>query len=259
MKKPTVISVSIHKGGSGKSTICGNLAYALSLMGHKILAVDTDSQMNLSHSFNCYSSKKNFYKAFIEKDDIRNHIQRTAYKNIDIVVGDVALASVETKMHSMNFRELRALEVIMPLLEEENPEYDFVIFDQSPSLGMLNTSLLHASDEVLIPIEPSSFGVEGLDVFLEHFENVKEYHKDLNILGIVFNKIDRRENISQDALMVVKEVFGDLVLESKILVDSNIKNAQWAHKPLAVYNKNSRAVNCFDKLAKEVIEVVKSR
>lgn len=258
MKKPIIISVSIHKGGSGKSSVCSNLAFALAQLGYKVLAVDTDSQMNLSHSYDLYSNEKNFYRAFVHKEDIREHIIETKYKNIDFVVGDVALANIEKKMHSMDFRELRAREIFEPMIEEGS-EYDFILIDQNPSLGMLNTSLLHASDEVLIPIEPSAFGIEGLDVFLEHYNSVKAYHKDLNILGIVFNKVDRRENLSQDTLYVVESVFGHHLLETQILVDSNIKNAQWAHEPLAVYNKNSRAVKNFNNLAKEVVSIVSSR
>lgn len=258
MKKPIIISVGIHKGGSGKSSVCSNLAYALSQIGYRILAIDTDSQMNLSHSFDLYSNEKNFYKAFINKEDIRNHIIKTQYKNIDFVVGDVALANIEKKMYSMDFRELRAREILEPMLEN-NCKYDFILIDQNPSLGMLNTSLLHASDEVLIPIEPSAFGIEGLDVFLEHYENVKQYHKNLNILGIVFNKVDKRENLSQDTLLVVKDVFGDHLLNTQILVDSNIKNAQWSHMPLAVFSKNSRAVKNFNDLAKEVVQITSNR
>ena len=261
MKKPTIISVSIHKGGSGKSSVCSNLTYALAQKGYKVLAIDTDSQMNLSHSYDLYSNEKNFYKSFVNKEPITNHIIKTKYKNIDFVVGDVALATIEKIMPSMYMGEYRATEILKPVTEEISSEfkYDFVLIDQNPSLGMLNTSLLHATDEILIPIEPSAFGIEGLDVFLEHYRSIKEYHKNLKILGIVFNKVDKRENLSQDTLFVVKNVFGDHLLNTQILVDSNIKNAQWANMPLAVFDKNSRAVKNFNNLAKEVIKIVSSR
>lgn len=261
MKKPIIISISIHKGGSGKSSVCSNLAYSLAQMGYRILAIDTDSQMNLSHSFDLYSNEKNFYKAFVNKEPITNHIIKTRYENIDFVVGDVALATIEKIMPSMYMGEYRASEILKPITEETSTEfvYDFILIDQNPSLGMLNTSLLHASDEILIPIEPSAFGIEGLDVFLEHYRSIKEYHKSLEILGIVFNKVDKRENLSQDTLLVVKNVFGDHLLKTQILVDSNIKNAQWSNMPLAVYNKNSRAVENFNDLAREVVQIVSSR
>ena len=251
-----VISVSIHKGGSGKSSICGNLGYALAELGYKILLIDTDSQKNLTRSYGITEpNEKNFYRAFMEKDDIRNHILETEYDNIDIVIGDVGLASIEKKMHSMDYRELRMSEIIAGVVDEGI--YDFILIDTSPSLGMLNTSILNATDEILIPVEPTAFGIEGLGVFMEHYKAIKEYNKHLNILGIVLNKIDRRKNLSSDAYQVIEAVFGDKILKTQIRVDSNIENAQWVNAPLAAEYKGSRAIEDFRSLAKEVIEIVK--
>lgn len=253
-----VISVSIHKGGSGKSSVCGNLGYALASLGYKILLIDTDSQKNLTRSFGITETQeKNFYKAFMEKEDIKNHIIETKYENIDIVVGDVGLASIEKKMHSMDYRELRMSEIMVNVVDEGI--YDFILIDTSPSLGMLNTSILNATDEILIPVEPTAFGIEGLGVFMEHYRGIKEYNPYLNILGIVLNKVDLRENLSSDALEVIEKAFGKNILDTKILVDSNIKNAQWRNIPLAVKYKNSRAVKNFEDLAKEVVKIVKER
>jgi chromosome partitioning protein len=141
--------------------------------------------------------------------------------------------------------------------------YDFILIDTGPSLGMLNISVLNATDEILIPVEPTSFGIEGLGIFMEHYKSIKKYNKYLDILGIVLNKVDLRENLSTDVPKVIEATFGDKILKTKILIDSNIKNAQWVNMPLAVYakenNKNSRAVKNFESLAKEVIKIVKER
>ena len=94
---------------------------------------------------------------------------------------------------------------------------------------------------------------------MEHYKAIKEYNKYLNILGIVLNKVDLRENLSSDALAVIEAAFGSNILETQILVDSNIKNAQWRNMPLAALYKNSRAVKNFESLAKEVVEIVKKR
>lgn len=258
MNNTIVISVSIHKGGAGKTSVSSNLVYALSQKGYKVLGIDTDGQKNFSRTFGKTEiSERNFYEAFMRKDDIRNHILKTDYENIDIVVGDVALANIERKMHSMDYRELRMSEILAELIKEKR--YDFIVIDTSPSLGMLNTSILNATDEILIPVEPTAFGIEGLGVFMEHYNNIKEYNKYLNILGIVLNKVDLRENLSSDALTVIETVFGKNILKTQILVDSNIKNAQWRNIPLAAKYKSSRAVKNFESLAEEVVEIVKNR
>lgn len=259
MKKTTVISVSVGKGGSGKSSISSNLAYALANDGYKVLGIDTDGQKNFTRTFGINTiSDKNFYKAFMDKDDIRNHIVKTEYENVDIVPADVALTSIEAKINFINYKELRVSEILEGVLNEG--VYDFVIIDTCTSLGMMNVSILNATDEVLIPVEPTSYGIEGLGIFMEYYRDIKEYNKHLNILGIVLNKVDLRENLSSDALEVIKAVFGDKIMKTQIMVDSNIKNAQWINAPLAATKyKNTRATKNFESLAKEVISIVKNR
>lgn len=260
-----IITCSTHKGGAGKSTVVGNLGYYLSKMGKRILFIDTDSQMNLTQSYNLADNiEKSFYKAYLNKDDIKKHIIPTKYENIDFVSGEVAIANIERRIFSMNFWELRMKEMLENIVLDNI--YDYVLIDTSPSLGMLNTSILHATDEIIIPVEPSAFGLKGLSVFLDHYNSVKLYHKNLNILGIVLNKIDKRENISTDASIVIKKIFGEnMILDTKIHVDACIKNAQWANRPLGVYVKEkgirtkSKAANDFVNLAKEVDLIVQKR
>lgn len=254
MKKTKVISIAIHKGGAGKSSIATNLSYELKDMGKNVLLIDTDSQMNATHSLDLSSNEKNFYKAFVGKESLKKHIINTRYENLDIVVGDIRLAGIEKIMYSMDFKELRMKEILKEVLESNI--YDYILIDQNPSLGMLNTSLLHATDYILIPVEPSAFGIEGLDLFLEHYKGIKEYHNDLEILGIVFNKVDKREMLSSDSVLVVKKIFGDILMDTIIPIDANIKNSQWEHLPLKIYNKNSRAVDAFKNLAIEVVSRV---
>lgn len=253
-KKSIVITTAIHKGGSGKSSVSGNLAYSLANLGYKILLIDTDSQMNLSHSYNLSTSDKNFYKVLIEDDNILNNITKTEYENIDFVVGSVSLANAEIKLNSMHLREFKVKEALAPIVDKK--DYDFIIIDTSPSLGILNTSVLHATDFVLIPVETTSFGIDGLDIFMDYFSNISRYKKDLSILGIVLNKVDKRENLSEDAKEVVKHVFGDVLLDTEISTDSNIKNAQWERVPLGAYVKKSRAIENFNELAREVVKNV---
>lgn len=260
MKKTKVISVSIHKGGSGKSSIASNLGYSLSKLGNKVLLIDTDSQMNLTHSYGLRSNKeKNFYNAFMERESIKKHIIPTNYKNIDFVVSSVRLAGIESEMGAIQLREFVVREILSEIKEQNI--YDFIIIDTNPSLGMLNTSVLYGSDYILIPIEPTPFGVEGLDVFIKHYDQVKHHHKELEIAGIVLNKMDARRSKRQEIIQVIEGVFGKYILDSEIKVDSNIENAQWENMPLEIYLKENKkysdTTKMFDDLAKEVTEIVK--
>ena len=258
MKKTIVLTITVNKGGSGKTTLSSNLCYVLAQKGYRVLGIDTDGQKNFSRTFGMYDvNEKNFYEAFIKKEDIRNHILKTEYENIDIVIGDVALSLIEKNMYSMDFRELRMSEILEGVKKEGI--YDFIIIDTSPSIGMLNTSILHATDEVLIPVEATAFGVDGLGIFMEHYKSVKTYNKNLNMLGIVLNKIDLRENLTEDVREIIEGVFDNKLLKTEILVDANIKNSQWASSTVTSSFKNSRAAVCFESLAEEVIQIVKNR
>lgn len=259
MSKTNVIAVSIHKGGSGKTSITANLAYALGSLGKTVLLIDTDSQMNLTHSYNLRSNKdKNFYKAFLNRESIVDHIVETEYENIDFVVGSVELAGIESQLGSMQLREFVVREILQEV--KDSNVYDFIIIDTNPSLGILNTSVHYGSDKLLIPIEPTAFGVEGLEVFMNHFDTVKKMYSELGILGIVLNKIDGRRVLREPIEDVIKGVFGDYIMETRIRVDSNIENAQWDNMPLVPYleenKKQSKSVEIFENLAKEVMRLV---
>lgn len=263
-KKTTILSIGTNKGGAGKTTICGNLGYALRDKGLKVLLIDTDAQMNLSQSF--FDDEdlrrhegKDFYNAFINKGNIEEYIIPTKYENLDFILGAVELARLDTEIVSIFGNDKRVTQILEPLVKKG--AYDFILIDQNTSLSLLNKSILGASDEVLIPVEPSYFGVKGIALYLEHFNVVKEEYSQVNILGILFNKIDRRENISSDAWYVVESAFGDKALKSSIPVDAKIKSAQWDEnpRPVALYDKYTSSVKAFNALAEEVLNIVKNR
>lgn len=248
-----VISLAIHKGGSGKSSITCNLAMSLSLLGKKVLVIDTDSQMNLSHSFNMYSCEKNFYSAFVDTEPLKDHIQKTEYKNIDIIIGDVNLARIDNRMAGIICSQDRVPKLIEALKQENI--YDYILIDTNPTIASFNASILLSSDFVLIPVEPSAFGVEGLDIYLEFFEEIHQFKRNLSILGVVLNNVDKRKSLSDVCLTVIKDNFGeDLIFDTVISTDSNVGNAQWNHKPVYAYEKRTKVIKDYENLALEVIE-----
>lgn len=248
-----VISLSIHKGGSGKSSISCNLAMALALLGKKVLVIDTDSQMNLSHSFNMYSGEKNFYSAFVNTEPLKDHIQKTEYENIDIIIGDVHLAKIDNRMAGIICSQDRVPKLIEALKAENI--YDYILIDTNPTIASFNASILLSSDFVLIPVEPSAFGVEGLDIYLDFFEEVHQFNRNLSILGVVLNNVDKRKSLSKVCLQVIKDNFGEeLIFKSIISMDSNVGNAQWYHKPVYAYSKTSKSIKDYESLALELME-----
>ena len=260
LKKDTkLIAFSIHKGGAGKTSICANLAHTFANMGYKVLAIDTDPQKNLTHSFDLPPSEKTFYKAFVPDNiqDIRDYITPTEFKNIDFVIGDAALAFIDLRILKMYRKEDRMRSILEGVLNDGI--YDFVMVDCNPTIGSFNTAILSCMDEIIVPIEPSAFGIEGLRTFSEHLNFLLRNNKSLNLTGIVLNKVAGNKAISQEASDVINAVYGEKVLKSRIRIDTNIEQAQFAKRPLWEIAPKTRAIEDFNSLAKEVLGIIQNR
>lgn len=274
-KRPYVIVVLTNKGGAGKTTVTVNLAGALaSEYNKKCLVIDTDLQQNTTmHLGMLYplddspeeaerirkieeeASKKNIYEAFVNKDDIQNHIMHTKWDKIDIVMSCDAMSTIDKEMFSMRLGELRMQEVLSNLMKENANMYDYVIIDCNPNLSQMNESCLFAADYVIIPLEAAPFGLRGVQYVVDFIEGVRENKKDLKTLGILLNKYDGRKNITKDisAALYSVEDYKDKLFETKIPVDTSIEQSQGFGEPLFVSFKRSNAYRAYKALAKEVI------
>lgn len=260
MRSPKIISNVISKGGTGKSTILGNVGYSLSKK-KKILFIDSDPQRNLTNSYGVEAEKeKNLYYG-LKKMDLGGVITETPYENISMIAADANLMTIEKALDfDRNDRYL-----MRDLLKNlgENFDYDYILIDTNPNMNSFNLSLLRTIDFNLLPVEPGPFCMEGLALFINLFNLIKEDEKTLrdksfkDLAGIVINKADKRKSILKDISGILQETFPEILLKSIISVDSNIEKSQLYSMPLEVYNKNSRAVKDFNKLAKEVEKIVK--
>lgn len=253
--KTKVIAVSNNKGGSGKTTVTGNLAYTLMQNDKKVLLIDADMQINLTRS---YDLKKNIdrslYDALINERPLEEYIMNTKYENIDFIISDHMLSSIDMELFTKKMRETLFQRILRSTIESE--EYDYILIDTSPFLGLLNYNILVASDYVLVPVELSAFGIEGLEPLTNFFEEARLINKDLQFLGIVETKVDQRESTTDITREILRDLFSDKILKSYIPIDINIKKSQFAAEPLGVFIPYSRAAGAYRELAKEVMQLV---
>lgn len=252
-----VIALANNKGGSGKTTVVGNLGYALSQLDNtKVLLIDGDMQMNLTRSYGLEKNQEmSLYHSLITEQPLEGYIQKTQYENIDFVISDYNLASIDLNLFTKTFRETVFSRIIKSILDKGL--YDYVLIDTCPTLGYLNYNILNASNYVIVPVELSAFGIDGLEPLMEFFNTIKVVNPDIEVAGVLRTKVDKRESITPQIEEELSDIFKNKVFKNYIPIDINVKKSQLENKPIMVYNNNSRASKSYKALVKEVIAVVK--
>ncbi len=257
MKKSTTICFCNNKGGSGKSTCCANVGYALAEMGRKVLLVDGDMQLNLSLSFfeedkvlEMAAGENNLYTGIREGRDLKDAIISTPYENLDIIPSSTLMSSIEYELFTKWQRELILKKGLKSIKDSE--VYDFILIDAPPTLGGWVMNILCASDYMIVPVEASPWGLFGLANMFEFLHTTEEIAPDLSIMGIAITKVDERKNYYRQTLETLQEVEEVKVFDTHIHVDSAVEWAQDNSQPVLVYKKSSRSAKEFVALAKEV-------
>lgn len=254
-----VICFANNKGGSGKSTTCSNVGYGLTLLGKKVLLIDGDMQLNLSLSFfseeqvlELAKSDKNLYYAIKNQKDLSDYIIHTEFENLDLIPSSTLMSSIEYELFTKWQREF-ILKKCLDKIRTSN-EYDYILIDAPPTLGGWVMNILCASDQVIVPVEASPWGLFGLANMFEFINEVKQITPDLSLMGVAITKVDERKNYFKQTIQTLSEVDDVYLFESYIRIDSSIEWAQDNSKTVIAYKKASRSAKEYMALAKEVEE-----
>lgn len=247
-----IIAVSNQKGGVGKSTTVVNLAAALGGKGKKVLVVDSDIQGNTTTSFGI--RKKNIantiYEVLIGECRIADSIVKTAFKNVSIIPSAQRLAGAEIELNTLDNKLLR---LKMQLLTVKQ-QYDYILIDTPPSLGLLTLNALATADSVLIPTQCEFLSLEGLVQISETIKRVKRSHNpQLEIEGILYTMYVGRYNVTAQVAAEIEKYFPDKVFKAVIPRNITLSEAPSHGKPVMYYDLRSKGAESYLTLCNELL------
>ncbi len=263
MGKTKVICFANNKGGSGKSTTCANVGYGLTQLGNKVLLIDGDMQLNLSLSLfdedkvlAFAQSDKNLYEGIRKQADLTDYIVKSDFENLDLIPSSTLMSSIEYELFTKWQREYILKKGISKIVENEL--YDYILIDAPPTLGGWVMNILCASDEVIIPVESTPWGLFGLGNMFEFLEEVKQIAPDLQIGGVLITKVDTRKSYFKQTLEVLQDLENVRVFDTYIRVDSTVEWSQDDHRPIMAYKKSSRSAKEYMALTEEIAGCTKN-
>jgi chromosome partitioning protein len=250
-----VIAFANQKGGVAKTTTTLNLGVALKESGHAVLVVDLDPQGNLtmSQGWNPDEIERSMFDVLVHRLPIEEIIRQA---EVDVAVSSIDLAGAELALSSMIGRE-RALE---KALVSVKPKYDYILIDTPPSLGLLTINALVASNGVIVPVQCEYLSLRGLVQLENTLSMIREnLNPNVGIQGILATMFDRRLLHSREAVEILKENFGDLVLNTKIRKTVRYAEAPVKGQSILKYDPSGEAAGMYRDLAKEVLDGASAR
>ncbi len=249
-----IITVTNQKGGVGKTTTSMNLAAGLGKLGKKVLLIDLDPQANSTSGLGIelHSVKKGVFELIVDKLPMKDVIVSTSAENVDIVPSTIQLAGADIHLSMNNEQESRIFE---KPIKEINKDYDFIIMDCPPSLGVINRNGLSIADKVLIPMQAEYYALEGLTQLLSTIMVVKKmFNPKLQIGGLLITMYDSRTNLGQDVISEVNKFFKGQVMETKIPRNIKLAEAPSSGQSIFDYANSSPGAQAYKELTQEVLK-----
>ncbi len=247
-----IIAICNQKGGTGKTTSAINLSSYLALAGKKVLLIDLDPQANTTSGMgvNKHNIQKSTYHVLLEELDIHEIIQSTAINNLYLAPSNLDLTGAEVELVGAMGREYH----LKKSLAKERDNFDFIIIDSPPSLGLLTINVLCAADSVLIPVQCEYYALEGLTQLANTINLVKEnLNPGLTIEGVLLTMADFRTNLTKEVMQETRNHFKEKVYQTVIPRSIRLTEAPGFGKPIALYDKESIGGQKYEELSKEIL------
>ncbi len=251
-----IIAFANQKGGIGKTTSAINIAAAIGKKNKKVLLVDCDPQGNTTSGVGINKKKLKYssYDLLIDNCEAEEAVLKTEFENLYIIPTNMDLAGAEFELVSNEDRAVK----LKNSLDKINQEYDYIIVDCPPSLGILTINSLTASDGVVIPMQCEYFALEGLSQLMITIKKIKEnFNPELQITGIIITMYNGRLNLSLEVLKELKKYYADKIFKEPIPRNVRLSEAPSYGMPIEYYDRNSKGAESYRAIASELITRIK--
>ncbi len=247
-----IISFANQKGGVGKTTSAVNVAACLAHRGKRVLLIDMDPQGNTTSGVGVVKRdlKYTAYEALLGQCSVKDAVIETRYTNLSLIPANISLAASEFDLVDMPDRQYR----LKKALASVNDDFDIVIIDCPPSLGLLTINSLAASNGIIIPMQCEYFALEGLSQLMLTIRKIKQlYNRSLEITGILLTMYNPRLNLTVQVVSELKKYYSDKLFRTAILRNVKLSEAPSFGAPIIYHDKNSKGAQCYFDVADELL------